>query len=61
MTNEEILNIYKEGCKDSHISGLRSLFNAGYYLGKGFTPTTSGHDYSVTASKPVAVVKSQKR
>lgn len=61
MTNAQLEAIFKAGATDSFMAGLRSVWNAGWYEGKGLTPTATSADQSLAVSKPVAVVKAQKR
>ncbi len=61
MTNTQIDDIYKEGLKDGRIAGLRAVWNAGWYEGKGITPASSSSDQSIQPAKPVAVVKAKKK
>lgn len=59
MTNDQLLDIYKQNISESHIAALKSVFNAGYYAGAGLTPTANGTDFTRFQAKPVAVVKAK--
>lgn len=61
MNNADIDNIYKVGLADGHIAGLRAVWNAGWYEGKGITPAAGSHDQSIQPAKPVAVVTGKKK
>lgn len=61
MTNPELLAIYKVGLSESLVGGLRAVWNAGWYEGKGITPASGCTDASIIAAKPVAVVTPKKK
>lgn len=60
MTKDEIQEIYKAGAETNHVNGLRAIFNAGWYIGAGQTPSSTSVDKSVSAAKPAVIVKSKK-
>lgn len=56
MTDEQVNEIYKAGANVSHASGLRAVFNAGWYLGAGQTPNANSADKSKLVTKPTVFV-----
>lgn len=59
MTNDELLDIFKQNAGESFMAGLRGIFDAGYCAGAGITPTANGTDFSKFQTKPAAVVKTK--
>lgn len=60
MTNAQMEAIFKNNIPISLPAALRSVWNAGYYEGKGTTPTSTSADKSWDAAKPVAFILCKK-
>jgi hypothetical protein len=59
MTNDDLLDLYKQNVSESHIAALKTVYNAGYYAGAGFTPSANATDFTRFQTKPSAVVKAK--
>lgn len=59
MTNDDIIDLYKQNVAESHAAALRSVFNAGWYAALGQTPVSSSVDQTRFAAKPTAIVKAK--
>lgn len=58
MTDQEMLELYRENLPDSLAAALRGVYNAGYYHGAGLTMTANSQDRSgVGAAKPANPIK----